>query len=132
MRLRLIAIGILKTEQKKTEKVPLQKGQVPKIIEGAQEHPETYVDPPLRGLMSQQSAAQTPFRVRPPSPHFPSEHYEIEEVINARHKGRGKKLEYLVHWKGYPASEWSWVKADNLNAPELLKEFYLSKPAAAG
>jgi len=60
------------------------------------------------------------------------EHYEIEEVINARRKGRGKKLEYLVHWKGYPTSERSWVKADDLNAPELLKEFYLSKPTAAG
>jgi len=60
------------------------------------------------------------------------EHYEIEEVIDARRKGRGKKLEYLVHWKGYPASEQSWVKVDDLNAPELLKEFYLSKPAAAG
>ena len=68
----LIAIGIPKTEQKKTEKVPLRKGWIPKIIVGAQEHPETYVDPPLGGLVSQRSAAWTPFWVHPPSPCFPS------------------------------------------------------------
>ena len=60
------------------------------------------------------------------------EHYEIEEIIDARRKGRGHKLEYLVHWKGYPASERSWVTSQDLDAPELLKEFYASKPAVAG
>src|SRR5712671_2017312 len=50
------------------------------------------------------------------------EHYKIEEVIDARCKGRGKKLEYLVHWKGYPASERSWVTANDQTAanPHLL------------
>jgi len=71
-RSRIIAIGIPKTEQKKNEKVPLRKGRVPKIIVGARGHPETYVDPPLGGLMSLRSAARTPFRVRPPSLRFPS------------------------------------------------------------
>jgi len=50
--------------------VPLRKGRVPKIIVGARGHPETYVDPPLGGLVSLRSAARTPFRVRPPSPRF--------------------------------------------------------------
>jgi len=39
-------------EQKKAEKVPLRKGWVPKIIVGAQRHPETEIDAPLGGLVS--------------------------------------------------------------------------------
>ena len=62
------------------------------------------------------------------------EQYEIEEIIDMRRKGRWKKLEYLVHWKGYPISERSWVKHEDLHAPELLKEFMTrpSQTAAAG
>jgi hypothetical protein len=33
-------------------------------------------------------------------------------------------LHFLVKWKGYPASDNSWEKADDVHAPELVKEFY--------
>ena len=59
------------------------------------------------------------------------EEYEVESIRDTRRKGRGKTLQYLVHWKGYPSSEDSWVDHKDLNAPELLKEFH-NDSATAG
>ena len=58
------------------------------------------------------------------------EEYEVESIRDARRHGRGRKLQYLVHWKGYPTSDDSWVDHQDLHAPELLEEYY--KSAAAG
>ena len=61
------------------------------------------------------------------------EEYEIESIIDARRTGRGRgKLQYLVHWKGYSHADNSWVDHKDMHAPDLLKEFYLQNPAAAG
>ena len=59
------------------------------------------------------------------------EEYEVESIRDIRRKGRSRKCEYLVHWRGYPASDDSWVSQDDLNAPELLKEFQ-TQSAEAG
>jgi hypothetical protein len=56
------------------------------------------------------------------------EEYEIENIRDARRHGRGCKLQYLVHWKGYPASDDSWVNHEDLHTSELLKEFYKQTP----
>jgi hypothetical protein len=53
------------------------------------------------------------------------EEFEVEEIID-KHTYR-KKKQYLVKWSGYPASDNSWVDAKDLNAPQLLKEYHLSK-----
>jgi hypothetical protein len=52
------------------------------------------------------------------------EEYEVEHIRDVRRHRRGCKLQYLIHWKGYPTTDDSWVDHNNLNAPELLKEFY--------
>ena len=31
------------------------------------------------------------------------EEYKIEAILDARHKGQGHQLQYLVYWKGYPS-----------------------------
>ena len=50
-----------------------------------------------------------------------NEEYELEEILDQRkHYG---KIQYLIKWKGYPLSESSWEPEENLNCPELLKEF---------
>ena len=46
----------------------------------------------------------TPF-IRPPPIIDSEEEYEIENILDARCHGRGRKLQYLVHWKGYPHSD---------------------------
>ena len=34
-----------------------------------------------------------------------------------------EKVLYLVRWKGYPDSFNTWVKEEDMNAPELIKDF---------
>ena len=68
---------------------------------------------------------------RPPPVIEGEEEYEVEAILDARRHRRGRKLQYLVHWKGYPNSDNSWVDHGDLNAPELLKEYY-STSAMAG
>ena len=73
----------------------------------------------------------TPYTQLPPVIEEGEEEYEIESIIDSRRHGRGRKRQYLVHWKGYPNSDNSWVNHKDLHAPELLKE-YLSHSAMAG
>ena len=47
----------------------------------------------------------------------------MEKIIDSKHKGRGRKLHYLIKWKGYPTSDNSWEPAKNLNAEELIREY---------
>ena len=55
------------------------------------------------------------------------EEYEVDEIIRHRTKGRTKEKEYFVSWKGYPASENSWVKKRDLHAPDLLREYHRTR-----
>ena len=59
------------------------------------------------------------------------EEYEIEEVLQSRRHGRGRKIQYLVKWKGYPNSENQWVNWDDLHADEALADFKRKNPDAA-
>jgi len=51
-------------------------------------------------------------------------HYEIEDILMARPTRNQKSTQYLIKWKGYPASENSWLPEKKLtNAKELLDQF---------
>ena len=51
-------------------------------------------------------------------------HYKIEKILAARPTRNRKSTQYLVHWKGYPSSDNSWLPAKELqNTQELVKEF---------
>jgi len=73
----------------------------------------------------------TPFTCPPPIIDS-EEEYKIKAILDARRKGRGCQLQYLMHWKGYPHSDNSWIAHKNLHAPELLAEFMQSDSAMAG
>jgi len=60
------------------------------------------------------------------------EEYEIENILDAWHYGRRRKLQYLVHWKGYPYSDDSWIDHKDLHAPDALADFMLTNSAMAG
>lgn len=58
---------------------------------------------------------------------------ELEAIHSHRRKmhGHGKnrasELQYLVKWKGQPDSNRDWLWAYNLNAPDLVKEYWSAK-----
>ena len=53
--------------------------------------------------------------------------YNVEAIRDSRRR-RGK-LEYLVHWEGYPREEDSWEPAKHVTkAPELVEEFHRQNP----
>ena len=54
--------------------------------------------------------------------------YEVEKILDSRIYYR--KLQFLVAWKGYGREENSWVKAEDIHAPDLIKEFYWTHPDA--
>ena len=43
---------------------------------------------------------------------------------------RGRTLQYLVRWKGYGHKENSWILEGDLEAPELIQDFYRTHPTA--
>ena len=55
--------------------------------------------------------------------------WEVDQIINSRYKN--KKLEFLVHWKGYDNTDHTWEPKSNLrNTKEALTDFYHANPAA--
>jgi Chromo (CHRromatin Organisation MOdifier) domain len=59
------------------------------------------------------------------------EEYEVEEVLGSRRHGRGKKLQYLLKWKGYSHAHDSWEPADQVHAPQLIDNFHQENPESA-
>ena len=57
------------------------------------------------------------------------EEYEVEFVVDSRYKG--KRLEYLVHWKGWSETDRNWEPVSNLgNAADAVHDFHASHPSA--
>ncbi|XP_025032010.1 uncharacterized protein LOC112542731 isoform X2 [Python bivittatus] len=82
-------------------------------------------------------APPSPLRMQlsppPPAVVKGEEEYEVEAILDSRRRGKG--LQYLVHWKGYPEAEHSWENARNVHAPELVIDFHRcfpSKPKPPG
>ncbi len=72
-----------------------------------------------------------PYTRPPPVIDQGEEEYEIESITSDRRFRRNRKKQYLVHWKGYPSADDSWVNHEDLHTPEILQE-YLSHSAKAG
>jgi hypothetical protein len=57
------------------------------------------------------------------------EEYEVEKVLDSHRYGHGRKLQYLIAWKGYPDSDNQWVNWDDAEgAQEAIREFKRSNP----
>ncbi|MBD5605269.1 MAG: DDE-type integrase/transposase/recombinase [Candidatus Eremiobacteraeota bacterium] len=48
--------------------------------------------------------------------------YDVERIVAQRRRGR--RVEYLIKWQGYPNEDCSWEAASRLHCPELLAEFH--------
>jgi hypothetical protein len=56
------------------------------------------------------------------------EHYEVEEILDSQLFQN--KLQYLVAWIGYGYEENTWANTEDVNAEELIQEFYCANPGA--
>ena len=59
------------------------------------------------------------------------EEYEVEKILDQRHFGRRRRLQYLVKWKGYSDSENQWVDSTDVFADEAIREFQNSNPTSS-
>src|SRR5712672_1667201 len=62
----------------------------------------------------------TNFLKPPPELIEGEEEWEVEQIPGKRHFGRGKKLQYLVRWKGYSPAHNQWVDKSDITAKELV------------
>ena len=67
-----------------------------------------------------------------PSPELVNgeEEYVVEKILDSRLFGRGRRLQYLVKWEGYPDSDNQWVDKDDVFADDKVREFKQSNPAS--
>src|SRR5580693_8719217 len=57
-----------------------------------------------------------------------AEEYEVELIINHRHHGKKRQLQYLIRWKGYSAADDTWEPADQVHAPDLVRRYHQKHP----
>ena len=69
------------------------------------------------------------FQRPPPDLIDGAEEYEVEKVLDSRCHGRGRKVQYLIKWKGYPDSDNQWVNWEDMHADEALETFRRRRPA---
>ena len=51
------------------------------------------------------------------------EEYKVERIMDSRHHGREKTLQYLIKWKGYPDSDNEWVSHEDMHAPDAIRDY---------
>ena len=84
----------------------------------------------IRYLLRPRVALKYPDRLKDqrPAPVIEGEHpdYEVDSILKKRLRryGRGSRLEYLIHWKGYNSEEDTWEPLANLEgAMDMVKSF---------
>src|SRR6266702_3640276 len=57
--------------------------------------------------------------------------FEVKKILDAQPRGQGRKMHFLVKWKGYPTSDNSWEPRENLHADRLITEYNKKKQGQA-
>ena len=70
----------------------------------------------------------------PPEPELVEgeEFYEVDKILDSRLRGRWKKLQFLVRWKGYDEGHDSWENEDNVvgTSDDAVTDVYKAHPNA--
>ena len=56
------------------------------------------------------------------------EEYEVKAIMGHRFFGQGRKLQYLVRWKGYSAANNMWELEEQVFTPKLHEAYYRRHP----
>jgi Chromo (CHRromatin Organisation MOdifier) domain len=71
-----------------------------------------------------ETLAHGPNFTRPPPDLIDREaEYEVEAIRSHCYFGKNKRLQYLLKWKGYLEADNTWELEDQLNTPDLLKQY---------
>ena len=92
-------------------------------------HPVFHVSK-LRPAVIDRTLHPDPHTRPPPDLIDGEEHFEVESILDSRFRGRG--LQYLVHWKGYPHEDNQWLPRSQLliSCPDIISLFHSSHPSA--
>jgi Chromo (CHRromatin Organisation MOdifier) domain len=99
------------------------------LLQSMKIHNVFHID--LLSPYKEMEAYGTPYTRLPPDIKKGKEEYEVEAILDMRCFSQWKKLQYLVHWVGYPHVDDTWVNHEDLHTPELLKNF-MATSAPAG
>jgi hypothetical protein len=89
-------------------------------------HPVFHID--LLTPYHEMSMHSANYQRPPPDLVDGEEEYEVETVLASRCFGHGKKLQYLVKWKGYLDSDNQWINKEDVFADDAIREFKSSNP----
>lgn len=84
-------------------------------------------------LLEPAASNPLPGQHNPPPPPIEvdnEEEFEIEDILDSRHFGRNRRLQYLVRWTGYPDP--TWEPAENLEEAAALDRFHHLFPDKPG
>ena len=71
----------------------------------------------------------TNYQCPPPNMVDGIEEFEVEKVLDSCQYGRGRKLQYLIKWKGYPDSDNQWVNWDDAKESlDAIRDFKRLNP----
>src|SRR6266702_4064197 len=57
--------------------------------------------------------------------------FEVKKILDVQPRGQGRKMHFLVKWKGYPMSDNSWEPRENLHVDRLIAEYNKKKQRQA-
>ena len=60
----------------------------------------------------------------PPEMVDEEEEFEVENVLRHRHFGKGRKLQYLIKWKGYPTANNTWEPIEQVFGPTKVQAYH--------
>jgi len=79
-----------------------------------------------------ETGAHGPNYVQPPPELIDGEEeFEVECIEQHYYHGRKKVLQYLIKWKGYPSSNNTWEPEPNVQAPEVVKDYWASQGSSS-
>ena len=52
------------------------------------------------------------------------EEYIVDRILNSQQHGKGKQLQFLIHWEDYSTAHDSWEPATKVHAPMKVEEYY--------